>query len=87
MRCILGVVSAVVVFLALVPRGWLQAGWSSGMITVKVHEWCFVCYVWFFSHRAVHFGGRFGCGCFLGLGAKGVAVSWVVFGNDYRKGA
>ena len=48
MRCILGVVSAVVVFLALVPRGWLQAGWSSGMITVKVHEWCFVCYVWFF---------------------------------------
>lgn len=27
------------------------------------------------------------CGCFLGLGVEGVAVSWVVFGDDVRKGA
>ncbi|KAI3680175.1 hypothetical protein L2E82_50560 [Cichorium intybus] len=32
--------------LVLVPRGWLLAGWSSGMSTVKVHEWCLVCYGW-----------------------------------------
>lgn len=29
-----------------VPSRWLLVGIASGMLTVKVHEWCLVCYVW-----------------------------------------
>ncbi|GJX77556.1 reverse transcriptase domain-containing protein [Tanacetum coccineum] len=27
-------------------NGWLQVRMASGMMSVKVHEWCLVCYVW-----------------------------------------
>lgn len=32
--------------LAFVLGGWLKVGRSSGMQTVKVHEWCLACYGW-----------------------------------------
>lgn len=32
--------------MALLPRVWLIVGRSSGMSTIKVHEWCLVCYGW-----------------------------------------
>lgn len=32
--------------LVLLPRGWLLVRRSSGMSTIKVHEWCLVCYGW-----------------------------------------
>jgi hypothetical protein len=28
------------------PSGGLLVGVASGMMSVKVHEWCLVCYVW-----------------------------------------
>ena len=31
---------------AFVLGGWLKVGRSSGMQTVKVHEWCLACYGW-----------------------------------------
>jgi hypothetical protein len=32
--------------LALLLSGWLLVGGFSGMYTIKVHEWCLVCYGW-----------------------------------------
>ncbi|GKA91809.1 reverse transcriptase domain-containing protein [Tanacetum coccineum] len=32
--------------LAFEVNGWLQVRMASGMMSVKVHEWCLVCYVW-----------------------------------------
>lgn len=45
-RCILGLFWLLVACLAYEPNGWLQVGMASGMMSVKVHEWCLVCYVW-----------------------------------------
>jgi len=45
-RCILGVGWLLVACLALVLCGSLLVGRLSGMLTVKVHEWCLVCYGW-----------------------------------------
>lgn len=45
-RCILGLFWLLVACLVFEPNGWLQVGMASGMMSVKVHEWCLVCYVW-----------------------------------------
>jgi hypothetical protein len=45
-RCILGAVLAFGCLLGFLPGGWLIVGRLSGMSTVKVHEWCLVCYGW-----------------------------------------
>ncbi|GJT18941.1 hypothetical protein Tco_0877647 [Tanacetum coccineum] len=48
LRCrgILGSFCLLVACLAFELNGWLQVGMASGMMSVKVHKWCLVCYVW-----------------------------------------
>ena len=41
-----GLFCLMIAFSCMLPRGWLSGRRSSGMISIKVHEWCLVCYGW-----------------------------------------